>query len=139
MRNQTQRTILQEAADERRRFRRVRLPRTGRVFIPETAERAECTLEDISAGGARAICKFKQPPAGYAVIYLDGLGRFEGVITRVSKNRFTITFTCSQEKKQMLIDLLTIELNRHVLESHKPPEPRFHSHIMPLAPLFTRQ
>jgi len=115
---ETQRKIVQEAIEERRRFRRVRLSRRGRVFIPATSEQVQCTLEDISAGGARALCRFKQQPAGYAVIYLDGLGRFEGVITAVGRDRFAMTFTCSRQKKQMLTDQLTVELNRQVLESH---------------------
>ena len=100
---------------ERRRFRRVRLPLAGRLYIPATNEEASCTVEDISPGDAALLCELKRDPEGRAVIYLEGLGRFEGPVLRHKPGGFVVTFTCSAQKREKLADQLTLELNRHFL------------------------
>lgn len=49
------------------------------------------------------------------VLYLDGLGRFEGPVIRCRPGGFIMTFTCSPIKREKLADQLTLELNRHLL------------------------
>ncbi len=113
------RDIVEEAMKEKRRFRRVRLNRTGRVYFPDTAEEALCQLEDISAGGALVHCKFLQHPGQQAVIYLGELGQFLGRITAVNKESFSMSFNCSRQKRDWLADRLTVEINRHLLEANE--------------------
>ena len=107
--------ILARAASERRRFRRVRVNVSGRLYIPDTQEEATCTIEDISPGDASLRCELKQEPKGRAVIYLETLGRFEGPIVRTEEGGFVMTFSCSLQKREKLADQLTLELNRGLL------------------------
>jgi hypothetical protein len=115
----SKRDIVQEALKEKRRFRRIRLSRSGRVYFPASAEEAQCQLADISVGGAFLHCKFRRQPGDQAIVYLGGLGQFEGRITAVKKDAFTMSFACSQQKRDKLADQLTIEINRHLLNGNR--------------------
>src|SRR5687767_3287711 len=107
--------VIARASKERRRFRRVSLNITGRLYIPSTEEEAMCTVQDISPGDVALRCDLKEEPNGRAVIYLDNLGRFEGPIVRNANGGFVMTFSCSVQKREKLADQLTLELNRHLL------------------------
>lgn len=111
----SRRDIIEEALKEKRRYRRIRLTRSGKVYFPDTAQEAQCRLEDISAGGAFIHCKFLRQPGDQAIVYLDELGQFEGRITALKKDAFTMAFTCSRKKRGKLADQLTVEINRHLL------------------------
>jgi len=108
--------IIARAIKERRRFRRVNVAVTGRLYIPATQEETICTIEDISPGDASLLCQLREEPKGRAVIYLDTLGRFEGPIVRAKRGSFVMTFTCSQQKREKLADQLMLEMNRHLLD-----------------------
>ena len=108
--------VIARAKKERRRFRRVRVSLAGQLYIPATQEEAVCTVEDISAGDATLLCELKNEPQGRAVIYLDGLGRFEGPVVRAKEGGFVMSFSCSLQKREKLVDQLTLELNRHLLD-----------------------
>jgi len=114
--NGVKREIVEEALKEHRRFRRIRLTRDGRAFIPATSEEVPCTISDISAGGANVRCRFARRPAGKAVIYMGELGQFEGPIMAVNDKGFRMRFSCSRQTRGKLADQLTIELNRHLLD-----------------------
>ena len=107
--------VIARALKERRRFRRVHVCFTGRLYIPATQEEAICTVKDISPGDASLMCELKQEPKGRAVIYLDTLGRFEGPIVRGKNGGFVMTFSCSLQKREKLADHLILEMNRHLL------------------------
>ena len=107
--------FIADALKEHRRFRRVRLAITGRLYILATQEEAICTVEDISPGGASVRCELEQEPKGRAVIYFDMLGRFEGPIARAENGSFAISFFCSGQRRDRLADRLTLEINRHLL------------------------
>jgi hypothetical protein len=107
--------VIARAMKERRRFRRVHVAITGRLYIPATQEESICTVEDISPGDASLLCQLKEEPKGRAVIYLETLGRFEGPIVRARNGSFVVTFSCSLQKREKLADQLTLELNRELL------------------------
>jgi PilZ domain len=107
--------VLARLGAERRRFRRVAVSATGRLYIPATLEEAVCTVVDISPGDASLHCKLLQEPTGRAVIYLDTLGRFEGPIIRSKDDGFVMSFTCSPQKREKLVDQLMLEMNRKIL------------------------
>jgi len=107
--------VIARALKERRRFRRVSVAITGRLYIPATQEETICTVEDISPGDAYVLCDLREEPKGRAVIYLDTLGRFEGPIVRARSGGFVMTFSCSLQKRERLADQLTLEMNRHLL------------------------
>jgi hypothetical protein len=107
--------VIERASKERRRFRRVSINVTGRLYVPATEEEAMCTVQDISPGDVALRCDLKEEPTGRAVIYLDNLGRFEGPIIRSANGGFVMTFSCSLQKREKLADQLTLEVNRHLL------------------------
>jgi hypothetical protein len=107
--------VIARAAKERRRFRRVQVAITGRLYIPATQEEAICTVEDISPGDACIRCELREEPRGRAVIYLDTLGRFEGPVVRARNGGFVMTFSCSLQKREKLADQLALEMNRHLM------------------------
>jgi len=107
--------VIDRASKERRRFRRVAVNITGRLYVPATEEEAICTVQDISPGDVALRCDLKEEPTGRAVIYLDNLGRFEGPIVRTASGGFVMTFSCSLQKREKLADQLTLEVNRHLL------------------------
>ena len=107
--------VIERASKERRRFRRVAINVTGRLYVPATEEEAMCTVQDISPGDVALRCDLKEEPTGRAVIYLDNLGRFEGPIIRSANGGFVMTFSCSLQKREKLADQLTLEVNRHLL------------------------
>lgn len=111
------RDIVEEALKEKRRFRRIRMSRTGKVYFPGIGKEAQCELEDISVGGALLHCKFLGRTGDGAIVYLDELGQFEGRITAVKKDGFAMTFTCSRHKRGKLADRLTIAINHHLFGS----------------------
>ena len=82
--------VIERALKERRRFRRVHVAITGRLYIPATQEEALCTVEDISPGDACIQCELQEEPRGRAVIYLDTLGRFEGPVVRARNGGFVM-------------------------------------------------
>jgi hypothetical protein len=108
--------VIERASKERRRFRRVKLAITGRLYITATQEEALCTVNDISPGDVSVLCELKQEPKGRAVIYLESFGRFEGPIVRQSDGGLAMTFSCSLQKRERLADQLTLEVNRHLLK-----------------------
>jgi hypothetical protein len=107
--------VIARALKERRRFRRVHVAITGRLYIPATQEEAICTVEDISPGDACILCELRDEPRGRAVIYLDTLGRFEGPVVRARNGGFVMTFSCSLQKREKLADQLALEMNRHLM------------------------
>jgi hypothetical protein len=107
--------IIARALKERRRFRRVNVAITGRLYIPATQEETICTVEDISPGDACIRCELREEPKGRAVVYLETLGRFEGPIVRARQGGFIMTFSCSLQKREKLADQLMLEMNRHLL------------------------
>lgn len=113
--NDKNKDIIERTRKERRRFRRVHLPISGRLYIPATQEEAVCTIEDISPGDAAIACELKQEPQGNIVIYLDGFGRFEGAITRRTNTGFAVAFASTMQKRERLADQLTLTLNRHLV------------------------
>jgi len=109
------RKVIERASKERRRFRRVTINATGRLYIPATEEEAMCTVQDISPGDVALRCDLKEEPTGRAVIYLDNLGSFESPLIRAANGGFVMTFSRSLQKREKLADQLTLEVNRHLL------------------------
>ena len=103
----SRRDIIEEALKEKRRFRRIRLtPKRKGLFSGDCPGKRNASWKDISAGGAFIHCKFLRQPGNQAVVYLDELGQFEGRITALKKDAFTMAFTCSRRKRDKLADKL---------------------------------
>ena len=70
--------LLEKARAERRRFRRVRVDLSGRLFVPTDSREAGCKIIDMSPGGASVECEIMPASGTQIILYIDRLGRFEG-------------------------------------------------------------
>lgn len=107
--------VIAKSRAERRRFRRVRVDLPGRLFVPSQAQESVCKVIDLSPGGA-AIQSEMQPETGVQVVlYVDGFGRFEGVVATGSDGGFGVRFNCTPMKRERIAEQLTLFLNRDVV------------------------
>ena len=101
---------------ERRRFRRVRLDLPGRLFVPGDGRETECVIVDMSPGGAAIHADFTPEKSTHVVLYIDGFGRFEGNVVRVSDANFGVRFVCSALKRERTAEQLTLFMNRGLVD-----------------------
>jgi hypothetical protein len=96
---------------ERRRYKRMRVELTGRLFVPSENREAHCKIADMSPGGARIVCDAVPPQSTPVVVYIDGFGRFEGIVARPDEASFGVEFTCSAHKRERVAEQLTHYMN----------------------------
>jgi len=96
---------------ERRRFKRVPVELSGRLFIPSESREARCKVMDMSPGGARVASDVVLEAGTQIVVYIDGFGRFEGSVARSDGTTFGIQFSCSAHKRERVAEQLTLYLN----------------------------
>jgi PilZ domain len=108
--------IIAKAGAERRRFRRIRIDVQGRLFTPDDGQEAQCTVTDLSPGGAGIACAVVPPPGAAVVLYADGFGRFEGHVTGRDGAGFGIQFTCTRAKRERIAEQLTLFLNKALVD-----------------------
>ncbi len=108
--------LVAKAREERRRYRRVPVDFKGRLFVPGEEREAACTITDMSPGGAQIACEVIPEAQTAVVIYIDGFGRFEGVVARPpkgewSEGKFGVKFNCTAMKRERVAEQLTLYLN----------------------------
>ena len=109
--------IVAKAKAERRRFRRVRVDLSGRLFTPGDGKEARCTIINLSPGGAAIDCEIV-PDHGIAVVlYVDAFGRFEGTVARREGHGFGVSFVCTSAKRERTAEQLTLFLNKALVEN----------------------
>lgn len=101
---------------DRRRFLRVKIGGPGRLFVPENSSEARCTILDMSPGGAAVACETVPAVGTPVVLYVDAFGRFEGVVVRPDRAGFGMVFTCTPSKRERTAELLTVFLNRTLVD-----------------------
>jgi hypothetical protein len=106
---------LERAKAERRQYQRVRVELAGRLFLPGDGSEAPCQIVGLSPGGAQVVCETVPAAEAQAVLYIDGFGRFEGNVVRLSEHAFVVQFHCSQAKREKIAEQLTLYLNRDLL------------------------
>lgn len=89
---------------EARAYRRVTSTIPAQLFWPETDEVMRCTIVDLSAGGACVVAPDRLTLDGDVVLYIEGFGRFEGVVVRHDEGVFGVQFHCGPLKRQRLAD-----------------------------------
>jgi hypothetical protein len=113
--------VVARARAERRRFKRVKISLRGKVFVPGDERDAACEIVDLSPGGAHLTCEIPLAAGTAVVLYIDGFGRFEGVVARPTDeameppNHFGIKFHCSPLKRERVAEQLTAYLNKGVV------------------------
>lgn len=112
---------------DRRRHARVKITLLGRYMLADRRE-FPCQTIDMSPGGVLLFAPVKPEVGERVVVYLDQLGRIEGVVSRQTDNGFAIAINVPMLKRDKLADQLTWLANRHILGL---PEDRRHERITP--------
>ncbi len=96
---------------DRRKHQRAQLPLKAR-FLNDKGQEHRCIVIDVSASGA--FIRTKNPPAfgKKVVLYVDQLGRFEGLVTRSDKNSFALHYEKGREKSAQIADNITEVLHK---------------------------
>lgn len=118
---------LRTRALERRRHQRVRVVLLGR-FMLESQQEYPCQSMNISPGGVALLAPVKAMIGERVVIYLEHLGRLEGIVVRNFELGFAVSLVATRRKQDKLADQLTWLANRHELGL---PEDRRHERITP--------
>jgi hypothetical protein len=74
----------------------------GKLFVPAEESTLDCTIINLSLGGAGVHCSEPPPLDAFVVLYIDGFGRFEGVTTRYVQGELGLKFVCKDAKRQRL-------------------------------------
>src|SRR3981081_4263034 len=119
------------AAEERRRFQRVRVHLLGRYMLPDRRE-FPCQIINMSPGGLALLAPGIGNVGDRVIAYLDHIGRVEGKITRIIDNGFAMTVGATARKRDKLAAQLTWLANRTILNL---PEDRRHDRIVPRNPI----
>jgi len=118
---------------EKRNFQRVRVKVYGRYMLEDRSEHP-CQILDMSPGDAALRANQPGQLGEKVIVYLDHIGRVEGVVTRLFRDGFAMTILASERKREKLAAQLTWLANRHELDL---PEDRRHERIAPRNPLST--
>jgi c-di-GMP-binding flagellar brake protein YcgR len=119
------------AAEERRRFQRVKVHLLGRYMLPDRRE-FPCQVINMSPGGLALLAPGIGNVGDRVVAYLDHIGRVEGKITRIIDNGFAMMIGATPRKRDKLAAQLTWLANRDILNL---PEDRRHDRIVPRNPI----
>ena len=114
---------------ERRRHhhQRVKVVVLGR-FMLENREEYPCQTINMSPGGIAVMAPIKGRIGERIVMYLEHLGRLEGIVVRHLELGFAATIVATKRKQDKLANQLTWLANRHELGL---PEDRRHERITP--------
>src|ERR1700745_3311267 len=115
------------AAEERRRFQRVKVHLLGRYMLPDRRE-FPCQIINMSPGGLSLLAPGIGNVGDRVIAYLDHIGRVEGRITRIIDNGFAMTIGATARKRDKLAAQLTWLANRDILNL---PEDRHHDRLLP--------
>jgi hypothetical protein len=108
--------VIAKARAERRKFRRVRVNLPGKLFLPDSGQEMNCTVLDMSPGGAQIICDEALQKGDRFVLYIDGFGRFEGVIVRVEADGYGMHFASTPLKRERTAEQLILFVNRNLVD-----------------------
>lgn len=120
---------------ERRSFQRVRVKIYGRFMLEDRTE-YPCQVLDMSPGNVALRADVIGQPGEKIIVYLDHIGRIEGVLTRRLEDGFAMTILASERKRDKLAAQLTWLANKHELDL---PEDRRHERVAPRNPMNTLQ
>lgn len=108
--------VIAKVKAERRRFRRVRVDLTGRLFVPADSRECHCKIVDLSPGGASLECDLALAMDMQVVLYIDGFGRLEGMIARQEGQGFGVRFSCTAMKRERIAEQLILFMNHSLID-----------------------
>jgi hypothetical protein len=86
---------------DRRRARRLSLKLRGRFLLPDGGEHP-CESLDVSALGLAVAAPMIPQPGERVVVYLDRLGRLEGVVVNCNPTRFALELNGTAQRRERL-------------------------------------
>lgn len=120
---------------ERRSHERLRLKLYGRFMLEDQTEHA-CAVEDISTGSVAMRADRIGRAGEKIIVYIDQIGRLEGIVTRTDIGGFVITILATDHKREKLASQLKWLANR---EHSGGIEDRRHDRVAPRNPLSVLQ
>ncbi len=78
----------------------------GRLFLPSDGREAPCQIVEMSAEGAQVVCEIIPDMGVFAILYIEGFGRFETEVVRAEWDRFAVVLRCSSLKQTRVAELL---------------------------------
>jgi PilZ domain-containing protein len=102
---------------ERRARQRAPVGVKGKIFFPERKWEEECVVSDLSPDGAGLKSSCSAAVGALAVLYIDGIGRFEGKIVRHDRLRLGVKFDFSEVKRERLAQMITDYVERGEIRS----------------------
>ncbi len=114
-------------ARDRRRHQRVKVTLLGRYMLRDRRE-FPCQTIDMSPGGVLLFAPVKAEVGERVVVYLDQIGRVEGLVARHVENGFALSISVPVMKREKLADQLTWLANRSALGM---AEDRRHERVTP--------
>ena len=103
--------VIAKVKAERRRFRRVRVDLTARLFVPADGRECHCKILDLSPGGASLECDLELEMGTQIVLYVDGFGRLEGTVARRDETSFGVRINCTASKRERIAEQLILLMN----------------------------
>lgn len=107
--------VIERAKAERRRFRRVTVDLSGRLFVPADGRESPCKITDMSPGGASVECECIPDAGAQVVLYIDRLGRFEGTVVRQDANGLGVRFISTPLKRERTAEQLMLLMNKSLV------------------------
>ena len=89
-------------SQDQRGSERVSVRLAGKLFVPAEDITLDCTIMNLSVGGAGIHCPEPPPLDAFVVLYVEGFGRFEGVTARYVEGELGLKFVCKEAKRQRL-------------------------------------
>lgn len=117
----------------RRQHQRVKVAVLGRYMLSDRRE-YPCQTVDMSPGGVRLNCAVIGEVGERVVLYLEYIGRIEGVVARHTSGGFAVRLAATPRKRDKLASQLTWLANREILGL---PEGRSHERVVPDKPMVT--
>ena len=116
--------LLGRVADERR-HRRIVVSLPVR-FMADDASEHRGLLFNMSVGGISITADIRPAVGSRVVLYIDDLGRAEGVVARHHEYGFAVRLSATQNRRDKLAERLMIHANRHRL---RPEDLRAHERV----------
>lgn len=120
-------------ASDQRRHQRVKVALLGRYMLADRGE-YPCQTVDMSPGGVRITCAVLGAVQERIVLYLEHIGRIEGVIVRHPPSGLAARLNATPRKRDKIASQLTWLANREDLGL---PEGRTHERLTPTRPAVT--
>ncbi|HEX8416889.1 MAG TPA: PilZ domain-containing protein [Methylobacterium sp.] len=116
-----------------RRHQRVKVALLGRYMLSDRRE-YPCQTVDMSPGGVRLTCAVLGALNERVVLYLENIGRIEGVVARLPPGGMAVQLSATPRKRDKIASQLTWLANR---DSLGLPEGRTHERLTPEQPAVT--